>query len=334
MNRSIYYNYIDDKLGALAYRITKRGKINLLDLNIYSETFFADMLNKLFGYNLKNINVIKQNMEAIDLIDEEKKIVAQVSATCTKEKVEKSLAKDIWKEYSSYRFIFISIAEDAAKLRTQTFKNPHYISFSPANDILDPKSISNSVLNLNIERMKDFYEFIKKELGEEPALDKVDSNLSVILKILSEEDLTDDIDTPEINSFAIDKKIEFNELSNIKEIIDEYKVYYSRLNDLYEEFDKQGANRSLSVLRTIKQYYIKQVSQGKKSVELFFSVVECVTEFVRNSRNCPDIGFEELEMCVYIVIVDAFIKCKIFKNPEGYSHVTARQYTTRKQHLL
>lgn len=88
MNRSYYFNYIEEKLNTLAVRIKKRGKLNLLDLNIFSETFFADMLNIVFGFQLKNLNIIEQNVEGIDLIDEKNKIVAQVSSTCTKQKTE------------------------------------------------------------------------------------------------------------------------------------------------------------------------------------------------------------------------------------------------------
>lgn len=47
MNRSSYFNYIEEKLNVLSYRINSRGKINLLDLNIYSETFFAELMNHL-----------------------------------------------------------------------------------------------------------------------------------------------------------------------------------------------------------------------------------------------------------------------------------------------
>ena len=54
MNRSQYFNYIEDKIDYLSYRISKRGKINLLDLNIYSETFFAEMINMLLKFDLKN----------------------------------------------------------------------------------------------------------------------------------------------------------------------------------------------------------------------------------------------------------------------------------------
>ncbi len=107
MKRSNYFNYIESHLTTLAVRIENRGKINLLDLNIYSETFFADILNMLFNLELKNLNTINQNVEGIDLVDTTNKVIAQVSSTCTKQKIESSLAKEIFKEYSGYTFKFI-----------------------------------------------------------------------------------------------------------------------------------------------------------------------------------------------------------------------------------
>ncbi|MCI8993420.1 MAG: SMEK domain-containing protein [Eubacterium sp.] len=73
MNRSEYFNYIEEKISILSYRIKNRGRINLLDLNIHSETFFAELMSYLLDYNFKNINQIKQNTEGIDLIDEKNK---------------------------------------------------------------------------------------------------------------------------------------------------------------------------------------------------------------------------------------------------------------------
>lgn len=119
MNRSKYFDYIEDKINFLSYRIKNRGKINLLDLNIHSETFFAEMLNKVLDLKLKNMNAIKQNVEGIDLIDEENKVIAQVSLTYTKTKIENSLKKDIIKQYSDYRFIFVPIVGDSPKFRNK-----------------------------------------------------------------------------------------------------------------------------------------------------------------------------------------------------------------------
>ncbi|BDR82080.1 hypothetical protein N072000002_22710 [Clostridium tetani] len=44
MNRQNYYNYIHEKLMVLFYRVKNNGRLNLLDLNIHSENFFAELL--------------------------------------------------------------------------------------------------------------------------------------------------------------------------------------------------------------------------------------------------------------------------------------------------
>lgn len=71
MNRDIYYNYIEKQLHILAHRIIISGKLNMLHLHLHSENFYLHFFNLLYGYNLKNLNDISQNVEAIDLIDDE-----------------------------------------------------------------------------------------------------------------------------------------------------------------------------------------------------------------------------------------------------------------------
>lgn len=324
MNRSIYFNYIEDKLNTLSYRISIRGKINLLDLNIYSETFFAELMNHLLGYNLININAVSQNMEGIDLVDNQQKVVVQVSATCSKQKIENSLDKEILKGYSGYRFKFVAISGLADKLRKESFTNPYSMAFSPTVDIYDIRSILNIVLNMGIKEQRALYEFIKDELGNTIDIAKVDSNLAAIINILSEEDLTPSNEPPEINSFEIQRKIEFNELLMVQPIIDDYKVYYSRINEKYEEFDRQGANKSLSVLAAIRKEYIKLSGKIEDTNEMFLSIIDNLIDVIIKSRNYIEIPYDELEMCVSILVVDAFTRCKIFRNPEGYDYAVTR----------
>jgi hypothetical protein len=131
VNRTIYFNYIEEKLISLSTRMKVRGKLNILDLNIHSEMFFSNLLKLLFDYNLVNLNTFKQNVEGIDLVDTKKKIIAQVSSTCNKQKVEKSLNKEILTNYQGYRFKFVSIADDASKLKNKNFANPYEVFFSP-----------------------------------------------------------------------------------------------------------------------------------------------------------------------------------------------------------
>lgn len=53
MNRSKYFDYIEEKISFLSYRIKNRGKINLLDLNIHSETFFCGDVEQSFKFKIK-----------------------------------------------------------------------------------------------------------------------------------------------------------------------------------------------------------------------------------------------------------------------------------------
>jgi hypothetical protein len=322
VNRQNYFNYIEDKLNTLSCRIIKRGKLNILDLNIHSETFFADLLNILLNINLTNINVLEQNVEAIDLVDEGHKIIAQVSATCTKKKIESSLSK-IVNNYQGYRFKFISIAKDASTLKKENFKNPYDVLFNPMDDIIDINSMLKIIFAKSTDIQKTIYIFIKKELGNDIDIVKIESNLATLINILSEINLVKSIESPEINSFQIESKITFNDLENVKDTIDDYKIYYHKLNEIYSAFDKEGVNKSFSVLQAIRKCYQKITNSESSAYNVFFLIIESVIDIVTSSANYVEIPYEELEVCVNILVVDAFIRCKIFNNPERYSHVIA-----------
>ena len=127
--------------------------------------------------------------------------------------------------------------------------------------------------------------------------------------------------SPEINSFAIEDKISFNDLEAVKPIIDDYKIYYHRLDEIYSTFDKEGKNKSFSVLQEIRRQYIELRGLGNTPIDIFYEIINCVMKVIMKSSNYINMPIEELQTCTDILIVDAFIRCKIFENPEGYNHV-------------
>ena len=322
MNRTGYYNYIDEKLHALAQRITTGGKLNMLGLHMHSENFYLHFFNLLYDYKLENLNQSLQNVEAIDLIESANKIVIQVSSTNTKQKIESALGKEIIKQYSNYTFKFISIAKDASNLRKNTFINPHSISFNPSKDIYDIALILNGISTSNIDRQKEIYKFIQKELGNEIDIVKLDSNLATVINILAKEKW-DEVNRPDpLNRFEIDRKIVYNDLDSAKSFIEEYSLYYGKVDAKYSEFDSLGSNKSNSVLATFKREYLK-LKKGENADSVFFSVIDAIKNKILKSANYVQIPIDELELCVDILAVDAFIRCKIFENPEGYNYVTS-----------
>jgi len=315
MNRLRYFEFIESKLNELAFRIYTRGGLNLLDLHLHSEDFYQHFFNLLFDWKLKNLNAVQQNTPGIDLVDTTNNIVAQVSATATRQKIESALAKDLSK-YKGYSFRFISISKDAEDLRSKVFTNPYNLRFLPTEDIFDIGSLLAFIKNMDIDKMKEVYEFLKKELKSEPDPEKVESNLTTIIKVLSKEDWSHGASSFETVPYDIQEKISYNQLDKARDLIDEYKIHYFRIDRIYSDFDRQGANKSLSILNGIRMEYLALGTIGTPD-QYFSKVIEKVTEKIRASANYTPISDEELSLCVQILVVDAFIRCKIFKNPLG-----------------
>ena len=325
MQRKNYFDYIEEKLAILSIRVKNRGKLNILDVHMHSENFYRDLMNLLYDWSLDNINNSIQNVEAIDLIDYNKKIIVQISATVTKAKIEKSLDKKIIEKYAQrgYKSKFGSIAENADKIRNQNYQNPYGVGFEPQNDIFDISSLEKDIIDLQTEKMERVYQFIKAELGNMPDSISFNSDLATIINILAEVKLDSDEPLGNINMYEIDKKIAFNKLDIASMIINDYKIFYNQIEKKYREFDRMGLNKSMLVLQLLRRMYIDALLNNKynNSDLLFVGLIDEVKEIVKNSRNYSEISKETLEVCASMLVVDAFMRCKIFKNPEGYKYV-------------
>ncbi len=324
MSRVGYFDYIEEKVNLLAIRINARGRLNLLELNNFSEVTYAYFLNELYGWKLDDGNTRKQNIDSIDLVDDTNKIVVQVSSINTKDKIENSLNGNTIKQHSSYTFKFVSIANDADGLRTKIYKNPHGINFDPQNDIIDKNWILKKIRTLKPEQLRIFYDLVRKELGNSMDIVKLDSNLATIINILAKENWTD-IDPPsKINPFEIERKIDYNELiDNTKAIVHEYAIYKHKVENHYEVFDSLGVNKSLSVLQLVNKIYREESLKSEDSDEIFINIGDRVRQIIEESANFERIEFDILVLCIDILLVDAFIRCKIFKNPPNYNYVTS-----------
>lgn len=321
VNRSLYFNLCEERLSILCTRVELRGKLNILDFHLHSEDFYVGFLNLLFGYALKNVNASTQNVEGIDLVDVVGKLVLQVSSTATKAKIESALGKDL-SAYKGHGFKFMSISKDAKHLRSGVYANPHGLIFLPAHDVYDVSSVLNEILHLDIAKQQKIYDFLKRELKVEAEKPLTETNLASIINIISEEDLSTVANSGTVDAYNLDDKIELNELEVAAEIIEDYKVYHPRIEQVYGVFDAAGKNKSKSVLDALRLTYLK-LSMKFSGDELFFKIVEAVVDRVQDSGNYVTMPLDELERNVNILIVDAFIRCKVFKEPKGAKNVAA-----------
>lgn len=321
MNRSYYFDFVEERLTTLAFRIGVRGRVNVLNLNLHAENFYAHLFNEVFGLSLVNANAYDQNVAAVDLVDASNKIIIQVSSTTTKQKIESALSKNL-STYAGYRFKFIPIVDDASGLRKLTYAVPEGITFDPKVDIHDVTSVVRKVSTMEIDDLKRVFDLVKKELGEEFGAERLETNLAEIVNILSNEDVNNAPQHLQVDPFEVGRKISFNNLDSLESLIHGYAVHYSRLDGIYAEFDQSGVNKSASVFASINSEYLKcQVADV--GANLFFSIIRNTVDKIRNSSNFNRIPLDELELATTILVVDAFIRCKVFKNPNAYNHVAA-----------
>ncbi|EOD3910745.1 TPA: SMEK domain-containing protein, partial [Staphylococcus aureus] len=167
MKRSTNQEKFLDTLIRLNTKIEELGKINILNNHIYSEYFFRDLLNIVYGYSLENHNKKQKNAPAFDLIDNTNKIIIQVTATCKKQKIEDTLKKEYLtnKMEEGYRLKFIFIGNQNNNIKNKNFSNPHNILFDSKKDIILTQDLCEEFLNLNINKQDHAIELLKKELS-------------------------------------------------------------------------------------------------------------------------------------------------------------------------
>ena len=324
MERENFVTYISQKLAFLRLLIVQNGKLNLLNTNVISENFYRDLLNLLYEFNLENLNKSISNEKAVDLADTTNKIIVQVTSDSSKKKIENTILKLNTEKYDGFNLKIVFIGNPNHSLRNVQFSIPSNFSFTPAIDILDVDSILKDIINLSTPRLEQIYEFIKNEIKYSDPTINLDSKLTQVINILVNENLDSNNDI-NIQDFDIDKKIIFNNLNGVNTIINEYVKYNGKLSKIYSTFDSSGKNASFAVLQAIRKEYTSNKNNFKdNSLGLFMEIVKNIKQTVLESKNLNEMSTEELDLCIDIIIVDAFIRCKIFENPEGYRYVDTR----------
>lgn len=293
MIRSEHFNFIEENLNILAYRINSRGKLNILDFHNHSESFYLHLTNILFDWNTTNENENKQNIEAIDLIDHDNELVIQISATNTKEKIESSLAKNIIKKYEKYTFKFISISNDADNLRGKTYKNPHTINFNPSNDIIDKNLILKKILNFDIDKQKDIYNFIKKELGNNKIEIPFDFSDEEIKDIIIEFKKQLPKISDEVKAKVEEVKYDFNDIGK------DIKNEKNRLS--IEYYQNEILSRSLMDFDKIKYFLEDEINSNFK--DYYYDIASELSGMITLKRDNFD-AFEEVIIYIYKKITD------------------------------
>ena len=316
------FNYIEERLNLLRYRIDARSSLNLQDLNVHAESFFMHFLNLLYGWNLTNLNTDKINSPGVDLFYKESKILIQVSSTATKRKIEESLKKIDLNTYNGYNFKFLSLSKDADGLRDKTYNTPAGISFSPVNDILDIKVILRRIRDFNPDKLNEIYKLVKKTLSFESAASSRMRAISRIIKMLASDGALHDCNTTyDTKDFEIAEKIFYNQLGDIEGKIADIGVYIADVQKVYDQYDKEGVNKSRAVLHTLNNTYLRLKNKHLGPI-LMDMIADDIYNSLSSDETLKEFCEEDLRFYIDIILVDAFVRCKIFENPKRVNNGT------------
>ena len=307
---------ITSRLAYLSSEVRLSGSMNLLDSNVLLEDVFKEILNITYGLKLQNANLIKQNIRAIDLIDCSSKTIIQVSSDNSKAKVQTSLDKIEQPKYEGYTFKFVCISKGVSHLKKHHFNVPEGISFNAEKDSYDDKRILKDVLAKDIDTIRNLASYLEKSILPATADERRPSVITYVINRLADEPLAEIAVNPDTKSFDLEPKIDFNSLKKWRDIISEYTVFSLLVDKIYRAYDEQGVNKSFAVLSSLHDLYLNLASELTGDA-LFDKLLESVYDIVNKDYECNEsLTREELQMNIKIVLVDAFVKCKIFKKPE------------------
>ena len=147
--------------------------------------------------------------------------------------------------------------------------------------------------------------------------------LNQAINAIASIELEDNMDSNSLNVFKIDEKIEYNSIKEYRYLIEEYSKYYGKLNSLYDELEKQGSFKKEKLLRIIRNLYLKikgEIVNGKEneliiiqnnSDKIFKLVEERLWQLINEDQSSTD----DIYIALPIIMVDAFMRCKMLEEP-------------------
>lgn len=313
MNREKNIKRIAELLAWIESKVKHFNKLHYTDINISSETFFADLLNIIYDYSFINLNEQKINSPYADLHDSKNNIFCQVTSKKTSEKIKDSIkgieSLDTCDSKSKIIILLLS-----SKPRYSTKFETVKVQFDNNNDILDTLLLIQKISTLDndrIERVKQYLEL---------NLDAIDGKEKTICN--EDETIIDIIDFLTANSTIMHKDIEsfIDPDDKINRRFSEYADYlkdeYRDMFSVYGGSIKVAYNNMMNDEVKIKKHnrYLKTISvealdsadnNPKKALDLLINRMDALISTSGKNYDKNAIRF---------YLVDQIIQCNVFPN--------------------
>lgn len=152
------------------------------------------------------------------------------------------------------------------------------------------------------------------------------SLLSTVITAISDIELDVETETlpTSLEAFEIETKINYNDIKRNRALIDEYKVFYTKVNSLYQILEEQGSFKKENLLRNIRKMYVQikgeYVGNDANPMQIVKDNADSIFEdmqeelLLKAEEKATDCS-EDISFGVTVIMVDAFMRCKILEEP-------------------
>ncbi len=147
--------------------VQRLNSLNYYDINISSEGFFIHLLNIIFDWKLKNVNLTEKNAAAIDLADKENRIAIQVTSNDSAAKIRKTLKGYREKKlYEQYDRLIIVVIKKRTQYRAEFDSEiQNQFDFDKKRDIFTIDELIQKIRDLGYLKIAEICEYLEFELG-------------------------------------------------------------------------------------------------------------------------------------------------------------------------
>lgn len=166
-------------------------------------------------------------------------------------------------------------------------------------------------------KLKHESSYLHQRLKENPSM------LKNAINAISSISLDEISDSEDFIVYDPKVKLNYNSIKTNYVRIQEYKVYQGKINTLYDELERQGSIKKEKLLSNINQIYNKVKGNyvldsenvldiiRQNSDNIFNDVFDEIYSQLQNSNFFE----EDIVLGVNLILVDAFIRCKILEEP-------------------
>ncbi len=173
----------------------------------------------------------------------------------------------------------------------------------------------------SLREMKQKHESLSISKG----LTRNPSMLKNTINAISNLSLEDILESKDLNVYSPKLKLKYNSVKINYSLIEDYKVYQGKINTLYDELERQGSIKKEKLLSNVNQIYAKikgsYVLDSESPLEIIRlnadNIIDNVFDELYRQLENSNFFEEDIILGVRLILVDAFIRCKILEEPTG-----------------